>query len=86
MVPAVFVLPADAVVNVSLDESGSVTETVPATLPAPDTIVVLSPSLSAFATYGTGYDDASKDTEPMFEAIVATVYVVESPPVASTES
>ena len=86
MVPGVFVLPADAVVNVSLDESGSVTEIVPTTLPAEDTIVVLSPSLSASATNGTGYDDASKLTEPRFEAIVETVYMVESPPVASTES
>ena len=55
MVPATSVLPADPVVNVSLDESGSVTATVPETLPAEDTIVVLSPSLSASATNGTGY-------------------------------
>ena len=86
MVPATSVLPADPVVNVSLDESGSVIEIVPETLPASVTIEVLSPELSAFATNGTGYDDASNDTEPRFEAIVETVYMVESPPVASTES
>ena len=86
MVPAVSELPADAVVNVSDVESGSVTDNVTETGPASTAITVLSPSSSPFALYGTGYDVWSKLTEPRFDAIVETAYMVESPPVASTES
>ena len=72
MVPAVSELPADAVVNVSLDESGSVTANVTATLPAETDIAVLSPSSRPSALYGTGYDVWSNVTEPRLEAIVET--------------
>ncbi len=76
----------ELVLKVSLVESGSETVIVPTTLPAATAIAVLSPSSSSFALYGTGYEVLSRETDPSVDAIDAVAYVVESPPVASTES